>query len=112
MAARVGSFLFHAGSTGSCSVVFCREVPRTCSARWTGSWPSSRRAPGSTSPTPTPPTRTEKGIPFVDDTPPRGYDEDHDDLAAALDFSPPARSDASDLDALGGYVVGREGASY
>ena len=48
----------------------------------------------------------------MDDTPPRGYDEDHDDLAAALDFSPPARSDASDLDALGGYVVGREGASY
>jgi hypothetical protein len=45
----------------------------------------------------------------VDDTPPRGYADDHDDLAAALDFSPPMRSDASALDALGGYVVGRDG---
>jgi hypothetical protein len=45
----------------------------------------------------------------VDDTPPRGYDDDHDDLAAALDFSPPVRSDTSDLDALGGYVVGGDG---
>jgi len=44
----------------------------------------------------------------VDDTPPRGYDDDHDDLAAALDFSPPARADTSDLDALDGYVVGRD----
>ena len=41
----------------------------------------------------------------MDDTPPRGYGDDHDDLAAALDFSPPARSDDSDLDALGGYVA-------
>lgn len=41
----------------------------------------------------------------MDDTPPGGYADDHDDLAAALDFSPPARSDDSDLDALGGYVA-------
>jgi hypothetical protein len=45
----------------------------------------------------------------VDDTPPRGDDDDHDDLAAALDFSPPVPSETSDLDALGGYVVGRDG---
>jgi hypothetical protein len=41
----------------------------------------------------------------VDDTPPRGYDDDRDDLAAALDFSSPARTDVSDLDALGGYEL-------
>ncbi|WP_319452968.1 MULTISPECIES: YbaB/EbfC family DNA-binding protein [unclassified Mycobacterium] len=47
----------------------------------------------------------------MDDTPPSGSDDDHDDLAAALDFSPPVRSDTSDLDALGGYVVGGDGVS-
>ena len=46
----------------------------------------------------------------MDDTPPRGYDDDRDDLAAALDFSRPTRAEVSDLDALGGYMVGYGGA--
>lgn len=42
----------------------------------------------------------------MDDTPPH---DDDDDLAAALNFSRPVRSDTPDLDALGGYVLGRDG---
>lgn len=45
----------------------------------------------------------------MDDTPPRGFDDDRDELAAALNFSPPVRADTSDLDALDGYAVGRDG---
>jgi hypothetical protein len=43
----------------------------------------------------------------VADSPPHDFEDDHDDLAAALDFSAPAaESSVSVFDAFGDYVVG------
>ena len=77
--ARAASCRFRAESTASCTEAFCPGVRRISSAQSTGWWNSCPRGPGSTGPTPTPATRTEKGTPFVDDYPPRDDDDDHDD---------------------------------
>jgi hypothetical protein len=48
----------------------------------------------------------------VADSPPHHSEDDHDDLAAALDFSAPAaESNVSVFDAFGDYVVGDDSAA-